>query len=270
MGTPGNEANAEQAFSRQSAVFDGLYGGDTIIRYKRQRVRTHIERWLPPSSCMLELNAGTGEDAIYFVKNGHRVHATDISTGMLGQLKAKKHNTGIGQRLSIELCDFTQLDQLDRRGPYDYVFSNFAGLNCTQQLGKVLQDLPPLLNPGGVITLVVLPKFCLWEFLLLFRGRFKTAFRRFSGAAGASAQVEGTHFRCWYYQPSFITRSLPEFELLSIEGLCSVVPPSYLEGFAEKYPRLFNFLCRVESKWKHGWPWRLVGDYYIISLRKSR
>jgi hypothetical protein len=134
----------------------------------------------------------------------------------------------------------------------------------------VLQDLPPLLNPGGVITLVVLPKFCLWEFLLLFRGRFKTAFRRFSGAAGASAQVEGTHFRCWYYQPSFITRSLPEFELLSVEGLCSVVPPSYLEGFAEKYPRLFNFLCRVESKWKHGWPWRLVGDYYIISLRKSR
>src|SRR5436190_17659888 len=102
LDTHGNEENAAQAFSRQSVVFDQLYGGDTIIRYKRQRVRKHIEQWLPPSACMLELNAGTGEDAIYFVTKGHRVHATDISTGMLGQLKAKKHNTGIGQRLSIE------------------------------------------------------------------------------------------------------------------------------------------------------------------------
>ncbi|MBV9986088.1 MAG: class I SAM-dependent methyltransferase [Chitinophagaceae bacterium] len=263
-----NETNAAKAFSRQSAVFDNLYGTDAIIRYKRERVRQHVEQLLTPAASILELNAGTGEDALYFAQKGYSVHATDISEDMLLQLRAKKQQAGIGECLSSEPCDFTRLGDLERRGPYDHIFSNFAGLNCTQRLEKVLQDLPPLLKPGGTISLVILPKFCLWEFMLLFRGRFRTAFRRFSGTKGASARVEGTYFRCWYYNPSFVVRALPEFEVMNIEGLCTLVPPSYLEGFAEKYPGLFGSLCRMESKWKSSWPWRLIGDYYIISLRK--
>ena len=29
-----------------------------------------------------------------------------------------------------------------------------------------------------------------------------------------------------------------EFEMLSLEGLCTFVPPSYMEGFAEKHPSI--------------------------------
>ena len=94
------------------------------------------------------------------------------------------------------------------RGPYDLIFSNFAGLNCTNELDKVLQSFDSLLKPGGIVTLVILPKFCLWEFLLLFKGKFKTAFRRFSGSKGAKAHIEGEYFRCWYYNPSFIRKHL--------------------------------------------------------------
>ncbi|HYM92941.1 MAG TPA: hypothetical protein VET23_02295, partial [Chitinophagaceae bacterium] len=111
---------------------------------------------------------------------------------------------------------------------------------------------------------------CLWEFLLLFKGRFKTAFRRFFNRNGRKARVEGKYFKCWYYNPSFITRNLKNnFELLDIEGLCSLVPPSYIESFAEKHPHLYNWLKRKEDKWKNKWPWKFIGDYYIISLRKK-
>ncbi|HKB43548.1 MAG TPA: hypothetical protein VKC90_04135, partial [Chitinophagaceae bacterium] len=57
---------AAAAFSKQASVFDHIYGNDTIIQYKRKRVRDHLMKFLPPQSDILELNAGTGDDAVYF------------------------------------------------------------------------------------------------------------------------------------------------------------------------------------------------------------
>ncbi|HKC37340.1 MAG TPA: hypothetical protein VKB95_14790, partial [Chitinophagaceae bacterium] len=74
-----NEHAAEKAFNKQSAVFDELYSSNLIIQYKRQRVRDHVQQWVRPNSKILELNAGTGDDAIWFAQQNHTVHATDIS-----------------------------------------------------------------------------------------------------------------------------------------------------------------------------------------------
>ncbi|QTE58242.1 hypothetical protein [Mucilaginibacter rubeus] len=52
-----NEQFAEAAFSNQSVVFDELYSGDTIIAYKRKRVRDHILQYLKTGSNILELNS---------------------------------------------------------------------------------------------------------------------------------------------------------------------------------------------------------------------
>jgi hypothetical protein len=114
-----------------------------------------------------------------------------------------------------------------------------------------------------------MPKFCLWEFLLLFRGKFKTAFRRFFSRNGRKANIEGEIFRCWYYNPSYIIRHLKNFELLSMEGLCTLVPPSYMENFAERHSKIYRKLVQREEKWKKKWPWKYIGDYYIISFRKK-
>lgn len=265
-----NEADAAVAFDRQAPVFDRQFGNDTIIKYKRDRVRAHVLQNLPLQATILELNAGTGEDAIFFAQKGHCVHATDISTGMLDELLQKAKRSNLGDLISHEKCSFTSLHQLTHREPYDLVFSNFGGLNCTARLDEVLHSLTPLVKPGGIVTLVVLPKFCLWEFLLLFRGKLKTALRRFSGSKGATAHIEGRYFRCWYYNPSYIVKHLgADFKLLKQEALCVFTPPSYISGFAEKHPRLFSVLKKLESKLQSRWPWKHSGDYYIISLRKQ-
>lgn len=262
-----NEQLAAEAFSRQSGIFDSLYSADAIIQYKRKRVRAHVERFLSPNSNILELNAGTGEDAIYFAGRGHRVHATDISEGMQHRLKEKVTQAGLSQLISNEICSFTDLQHLRERGPYDLIFSNFAGLNCTGRLDEVLKELPSLLKPGASVTLVILPKFCLWETMLLFKGKFKTATRRFFSGNGVRSHVEGAYFKCWYYNPSYVTSRL-DLELVSIEGLCTIVPPSYMHNFAQKHPGLFKYLTNKEDKLKSSWPWKFVGDYYIITMRK--
>jgi ubiquinone/menaquinone biosynthesis C-methylase UbiE len=264
-----NEQKAASAFSKQSVVFDDIYTGNTIIQYKRARVRAHVNRFLPPGSHILELNAGTGEDSIYFAQAGHRVHATDLADGMLEALTGKVKAHQLEKQVSIEKCSFTALHTLQQKGPYDLIFSNFAGLNCTGQLRQVLLSLWPLLKPGGHITLVLLPPFCLWETLLALRGQFRMAFRRFNSKKGRTAYVEGIPFTCWYYRPSFVREVLQQdYEVLGQEGLCTIAPPSYLEQLPVRYPKAYRFLTALENRWKEKWPWRHIGDYYIISFRK--
>lgn len=272
MNAPANTTNEKQAaaaFDKQAPVFDQIYAGNTIVQYKRKRVREHVEQFVKPNSKILELNAGTGEDAIYFAQHGHQVCATDISPGMQAKLSEKIRIAGLEHRVTQEICSFTDLKNLRQQGPYDLIFSNLAGLNCTNELDKVLRSFKPLLRKDGIATLVILPKFCLWETMLLFKGKFKTAFRRFFSSQGRRAHIEGEYFRCWYYNPSFIKKVLKnDFDVLSMEGLCTLVPPSYIENFAEKHSTIFKLLVRLEDKWKTKWAWKFIGDYYIISLRK--
>jgi ubiquinone/menaquinone biosynthesis C-methylase UbiE len=268
--TNDNETLAAKAFSNQSSFFDDLYSSDTIIQYKRERVRAHVEKNLKPQSNILELNAGTGEDAVYFGQRGHHVHATDISAGMQQELRKKIERLNLNENVTTEICSFTELQKLNNKGPYDFIFSNFAGLNCTDDLKKVLQSFSPLLKTGGAVTLVLLPKFCLIETLLLFKGKFKTAFRRFFKSNGTKSHVEGVHFKCWYYSPSFVIKALKDsFDVAALEGLCTIVPPSYIKGFAEKHPELFKILRKGEDKKKCSFPWKFIGDYDIITLIKK-
>ena len=264
-----HEQLAAQAFNKQSAVFDKIYSENIIIAYKRERVREHVLRYLSPESKILELNSGTGDDAVFFAQHGHSVHATDIAEDMQNKLRLKLQQHNLNHLVSTELCSFTALDGLQHKGPYDLIFSNLAGLNCTPDLNKILQSLDALLKPGGIVTMVIMPRFCLWETMLAFKGNFKTAFRRLKNKNGTSAHIEGIHFLCWYYHPKFLIQQLKDkLELLSVEGLCTIVPPSYFEKFPYKHPGLLRWLQKWESRLKDKWPWKYIGDYYIISFRK--
>ena len=263
------EEKAAKAFDKQSGLFDELFSGNPIIQYKRQRVRAHVNSIIHPSSQILELNSGTGDDAIYFASLGHTLNTTDISPGMQKIRVQKILASGMERMITNECCSFTKLDELRHRGPYDHIFSNFGGLNCTNDLAKVLDSFFGLLRPGGGVTLVIMPRFSIWEVALILKGKRKTAFRRFSGKKGTTARIEGELFTCWYYNPSFIIRHFQEkFELIRLESVCLFVPPSYMDYFPKKYPRLYSVLIKFENVLSSSWPWNRMGDYFIISLRK--
>jgi ubiquinone/menaquinone biosynthesis C-methylase UbiE len=266
-----NETNAANAFGRQSSVFDVEYSDNKIVDYKRARVRAVLEKNLPVNSNILELNSGTGDDAIWLAQKGHYVHATDISDGMQNMLKQKVIAVELTANITTEICSFNDLNTLANKQLYDCIFSNFAGLNCAENLAQVLEHFSGLVKQNGIVTLVIMPKFSLWEFLLAFKGEFKLAFRRLTSTKkyGAKAHIMGQYFRCWYYNPSYVINCLKkDFSLLQLEGMCTIVPPSFIENFPIKYPKSFQFLIKLESQLKSVWPFTIIGDYYIITLKK--
>src|SRR6266850_2881236 len=166
-----------RAFSRQAVHFDVDDSANPILQAWRRKIYSHVEGFLKPGDRILELNAGTGIDAFYFAKRGYAVHATDLSNGMVEQMN-KKLNESPMPRLSSQQISFEHLDRLDQTH-FDYVFSNFGGLNCIPELSVVTRHLSEKLVQGAYLTWVVMPLVCPWEWLWMFKAKFRDSFRRF-------------------------------------------------------------------------------------------
>lgn len=262
------EENVNAAFSRQSPIFDQIDDENKLILWVRNRVHNEVLQNISAGAHMLELNCGTGIDALFFAQNGINVTATDNAEGMLQELNKKVINQKLEHKIKVQRCSFNELENLGNDIQYDYVFSNFGGLNCTNQLEKILADIDRLLKPGGKFTLVIMPKICLWELVMSLKGSFRFAFRRLK-KDGVKAQVEGVIFDCFYYHPNFITKQLKEsFNLISLKGLSITAPPPFVEQFIERFPRTFSILEKIENKICSYSPFNAAGDHYMITMEK--
>ncbi|MDR3572769.1 MAG: class I SAM-dependent methyltransferase [Anaerolineaceae bacterium] len=255
-----------EAFSRKSEEYD-LFGSDhpNLIRL-RYKVYNNALRFLKPGDRILEINSGTGVDAVYFANQGYSIHAIDIAQGMLAHLQQKIDRYQLADQITVENCSFTQLDRVGGK-PYSYIFSNFGGLNCIKDLREVTQHLPSVLSPGGKITWVIMPKVCLWELALVFKGDFKHGLRRLR-PQGTLANVEGVHFMTYYFNPRQVVRVLgPDFQILNLEGLSVFTPPADRKNFALRFPRLFNFLSKLDDALSPVAPFNRWGDFFILTAQ---
>jgi len=242
----------------------------------RKQIHEHCLRHFKPEDFILELNSGTGIDAIFFAEHGMKVHATDISEGMQNVLRKKISEKKLEEKITTQQCSFTELEKIAfsksagtdvTSSPFDCIFSDFGGLNCVQDIGSVIKSFRQLLKPGGIVTLVIMPPVCPWEILLALKGNFKTAFRRFK-SNGAASHLEGETFMSYYFTPSkIITAFGKEYEVKELQGLGSFVPPPYLENFPKRNPALFNRLKKLDEKFCHTFPFNRWADHFIITMK---
>ncbi len=255
-----------EAFSRTAEKYDAFADDHPHLTRMRNKVYAHVERVVPRGARILELNAGTGTDAVALAKRGYSVHATDISEGMLARLREKVERFDLHEQVTFQRCSFTDLDSA-RGAPFDAVFSDLGGLNCIPDLTPVIRQLPRLLRPNGIVTWVLMPPICLWELAEVFRGNFRLAFRRLS-RGGVRSHLEGLHFDVHYFSPKQALRWFGgDFSLIAIEGLSVITPTAESKNFAKNFPRLYRALAWLDDKLSPHWPWRAWGDFYILSLR---
>lgn len=263
------EQKVSDAFSKQSVSFDSIYENNPITLWMRDRVRREVLSFLKPDDHILELNCGTGIDSVFFAQKGYSVFATDNAEGMLQKLAGKIELNALQDRITAQKCSFNDLSQLQGH-QFNYIFSNFGGLNCTNGLAKVLKDMDQLLAPGGYFTFVIMPKACPWELLAALKGRFKTALRRFK-RDGTVAHIEGAYFKCYYYNPAYVRKHVKvSYTLCSLRGLGSFVPPPFMDHFPGKYPKLFSMLEKIESRVCSIYPFNTWCDQYVITMQKAK
>ena len=255
-----------EAFSRTAEKYDRFAEGHPNLSRMRAKVYAHLLPHLVPGMRILELNAGTGSDAVFLAQQGFKVHATDIAPGMLSRLAEKVERLELRDRVSYQECSFMELDRI-QEGPFDAVFSNLGGLNCATDLRQVAQGISTVLRPGGLVTWVVMPPICPWELALAFTGDFRYAFRRLS-PRGTRAHLEGLHFIVHYFTPSQVRAALgPQFTPLVIEGLSIFAPPAESKNLALRHPRLYRSLCWLDDRLSRLPPFRGWGDFFIITFR---
>jgi ubiquinone/menaquinone biosynthesis C-methylase UbiE len=254
-----------EAFSRKAEVYDSFGNGHENLARMRRAVYEHINALFPQGSMLLEINAGTGLDAVEMVKRGYRVHATDISPGMVTEIERKIGLHDFQNRLTAQQCSFTELGKVDL-GPFDGFYSNFGGLNCTDDLSAVTRSLPRLLRRGAIATCVVMPRICPWELLRVFRD-WSVGTRRLR-SSGVLANVEGVQFMTYYYSARDVRRSFgPLFRPVKLQGLSVLTPTADDKGFALRFPRLYRWLTMLDRVVAPLPPFNGWGDFFILSMR---
>jgi ubiquinone/menaquinone biosynthesis C-methylase UbiE len=262
-------ATIAAAFTRTAARYDAFAEDHPHLTRLRQQVYDVVVRHLPPGGRVLELNAGTGTDAVQLAGLGFEVHATDIAEGMLDRLRQKIAAHGLERRVSFQPCSFLDLEAVTG-GPYDAVFSNLGGLNCTADLRPVARGIDHLLSPGGTAILVVMPPICLWELALVFKGQIRLAFRRLS-RGGTRAHLEGRHFTVHYFGPREVIAAFgPGYEVHGLRGLSVVTPTAESKNLAKRHQRLYGALARLDDAVAGRAPFSRWGDFFILVLRRRQ
>ena len=258
--------SVNEGFSRKAEIYDAYCEGHPVICWSRDVVRREVMNCLGTGRSILELNAGTGSDAAYFVQQGYRVHATDIAGGMVSAIRSKIKVSNADECFTAQQLSFTELDKV-AGAPYDMVFSNFGGLNCTPNLKAVVESLPQLLKLGGYVVWVVMPPVCPWELAQVVRGHFKVAVRRLD-RRGVLANVEGAGVMTWYHAPKEVVKAFgSKFQLIRRQSLSLFCPPSYMDGFPHRHPVLTKFLLKLDGKLGGLFPFNHWGDFVMYTFR---
>ncbi len=255
-----------EAFSRTAEKYDSFANDHPNQTRMRNKVYSHVQRLVPAGSRILELNAGTGTDAVELARRGYQVHATDIAPGMLERLQNKVQEFDLGRQITFQQCSFTELNHVEG-APFDAVFSDLGGLNCIPNLSPVIEQLPKVLRPNGTVTWVLMPPVCLWEMAEIFRGHPRLAFRRLA-RQGTRAHLEGLHFTVYYFTPQKVLQWFGnDYECLAIEGLSVITPTAESKNFAKRYTRLYQTLSWIDDRLASRRPWCGWGDFFILTMR---
>jgi ubiquinone/menaquinone biosynthesis C-methylase UbiE len=259
-------------FDHIASTYDTLFTRTVIGQLQRKRVWRYLEEITPELSGLeiLELNCGTGEDAVLFGDRGFNIVATDISEEMLKVTQQKVQQYSLQHKISSYYLDLDSFDETIFNKKFDLVFSNFGGINCISPgaLQKLLKKIPSILEPGGRLVAVVMPKRCLWEtFHFLLKFKFTRAFRRWTDKE-VQADLDNATFKTWYYQPARIKKwASSAFGVINKIPVGITVPPGFLERYFSRRKRTLFRLYSLEKKLSHFSFLAGLSDHYIIDLQ---
>jgi SAM-dependent methyltransferase len=258
-------------FDNVADDYDRHILGNRINRLLRDRSLALLRRTFGPARTLLEIGCGSGMETLPLLRDGHEILCVDISERMLDVVREKAHREGLTDRLRTERLSAGSLPQLLRTlgpGTFEGAYSTYGAMNCEADLAPIPPALHDLLAPGGRFVAGVYNRWCAFEVVgYSLTGQFERAF----GRAGRPVRVGSSRFcvDVFAHSPSAFERTFaPWFERERLVAVPVLLPPSDLVGYAEKFAEGFDRLDRWDQAVSARWPFRLLGDHFLMTLRR--
>ena len=238
-------------FDNIAPFYDELFSDTKIGLYLRQIVWKYLDENLSITELnILEINCGTGVDAIILAGKGHNVIATDQSAEMIKNAQQKLKEVS-SKNVKFQQMDIRDIKENFSGQKFDLIFSNFGGLNCIDknEIKKFGSDIKNILNPSGRIIATIMPPLSIWDFLyfLFIVDPLKGIKRLFSKPI--TAYIYESEVLVHYFSPSSFAKLIgDEFKVKKIIPVGFFLPPTYLENYFKKHSRVLERLNKFEKK----------------------
>lgn len=259
------------AFDAVAAIYDEVFTASPIGRAQRQAVWEEMDRVFSSGQRILELNCGTGEDAIHLAWRGVAVTACDASQAMLAVARRKAQLLPAAARPNFTPLRNEDLATLPAADLFDGALSNFSGLNCVDDLASVGAALAARIRPGGAALLCVFGRCCAWEIAwYLAHGNPRKAFRRWSKQPAQARVASNASLRVRYPRVREIERAFaPRFRLRHSKGVGIFVPPTFVDSLARAWPRCLAAAQRVDRICASLPMFRGVADHVLLHFERT-
>lgn len=264
--------NQTWPFNQTAIDYDSEFTNSLLGRIYRNRVWERMDAVFTGNRHILELGCGTGEDALYLAKQGHRITALDTSEAMVEQTLLKIRKANLENQVNARVLDIETLDLLEphlnkkeeKTASFNGCLANFGVLNCVSDLHGVASTLHRYLSPGAPALFTIMGPVVPWEWAwYLLRGKPNKAFRRL--------RKNGVTWRgitIWYPSIRKAQAALsPYFITNRVSALGTFLPPSYAESWAQVHPALIQRLDRIEERWVSSPLMTHLADHYLLEMK---
>lgn len=253
-------------FDSSAPLYDTEFTKSKIGVLQRNRVYHYLIPLLNKKIKLLEINCGTGHDAINLAPKVNSILATDVSEKMIevAQQKNKCHN------LKFEIQDMKTLHQ-NLSANYDLLFSNFGGLNCLthDEIRSFGKNICNNLNSSANIVLVVMGKKC-WIENLWYKYQKDLRINRRDTKEGVLTKINQNILCTYYYSPKELIELLQEnFSFVKVRPVGFFIPPSYMESFFISKTWLIHLLNILEKIFGNFSFLSNYADHYLIIFKKK-
>jgi SAM-dependent methyltransferase len=264
--------DTQRAFDGVAAGYHRSNTSNRLLCAMRDRVHQTIATQVPAGSRLLDLGCGPGSDAVGLGLQGYRVTAIDWSPAMVEEARRRVDAADVRECVDVQHVGIHELDRLEPAAArFDAAYSNFGPLNCVDDIAAAARAIANRLTPGGLLIASVIGRVCPWEVALYAsRGDLARAFIRFRRGAVA-VPLEGQTVWTRYFDPGELTAIFASagMERVSLRALGLLVPPPYLQSFADRHPHLIQALQRLEDRCGELPLLRHWGDHFLIVMRKA-
>lgn len=224
-------------------TYDRIFPETLVGQTQRDAVWRQLVHVFHRGQRILEMNCGTGIDAVHLAEVGVRVLACDLSPRMIELATRRSLSANTAKLTEFRVLPTEEIGHLTEEAPFDGAFSNFAGLNCVENLPSVARSLGKLLLPKAHLVICMAGRLSPWEMAWhLGHGDMKTAMRRLRSTS------EDPSVNVYFPTVRAIKRAFaPGFKLLDWRGIGIAVPPSCMESLVRRFPAFLNLLAFTDN-----------------------